>query len=300
MPAKKSEIETRVLSKIDECRRAWEEFSPEGDIFSDWEYRACFFDPNACELHFILGVDKGESVFLIPLWKSHRDGYYEWFGGQVPEGNQLFAKSEKYLPALVKAVPENSWLTFIDSRFRDYFEPDDEDQSFFISLREIGYSVDKYLAGFGKKHRKNFLRDFRMLQEKGALVEKNRLEDFGMLVDWNQKRFPGESFFAEEGFVHGMRRLVELAARRGELEMLSIILDGKAVASEIAVLHNKVYTVLFGGSAAGVHNVGKMLSFEHIKNACEKKADVIDFLSNDCGWKSLWNMSEKTLLEYDI
>jgi hypothetical protein len=84
MPPRKRQVSTVILAGLDECRKAWEEFYTKGDMFSDWEYRACFFDPVRYTLHFILGLDCKKPAFLLPLWVSKEDGIFEFFGGQVP------------------------------------------------------------------------------------------------------------------------------------------------------------------------------------------------------------------------
>jgi CelD/BcsL family acetyltransferase involved in cellulose biosynthesis len=285
-------VKTRVVTRLDECRALWEEFSKEGAVFDIWDYRAAFFDHKYHDLHFIVGTENEKDVFLLALWKRKSESHYEWFGGEFFEDNKLMVKSDNYIPELVKHIPENVWLPYTQSRLGDFVKSE-VTESFFIDLRKYNHSVDEYFAAFNKKHRKNLLRDLRILQEKNLEVVRNNMDDFDRLIELSTRRFGDSSFLAYEEFAAGLKKMLKVALERDELEMLSIKVNGVTEASEAAILCNGTYTVLLGGNNLEVSNIGKFLTVEHIKNAIEKKANIVDFLADDCGWKTMWHMEKR-------
>ncbi|MBN1792279.1 GNAT family N-acetyltransferase [Candidatus Woesearchaeota archaeon] len=295
-------IDFKIVTDLEECRKLWNSFPDDDYLFDEWDYRVCFFDPNIHQLHFIAGYKGKDLVGVIPLWREKGKDYYEWFGGELPEHSHILLKDYSLLPEFIKKIPEDSWLAYSEPVYADFFPGCSTDTVFFLDLRKHSNSLENYFSTFGKKHRKNITRDLKMLSAKNPLIARNRLEDFDRMIALNRDRFVGESFFDEEHFVNGMRKVLERALSRDELEMLSILIDGKMEAAEAAIFteSNKRYTVILGGNNLKVNNIGKLMTVEHIKNAISKGAIIVDFLSHDCGWKKLWNLEEENLCEIDI
>jgi hypothetical protein len=291
-------VKTRVVTRPDECRALWKEFSKEDAVFDIWEYRAAFFDPKYHDLHFIVGMESEKDVFLLALWKRKSEQHYEWFGGEFFEDNKIMVKNNKYIIDLVKHIPEKVWLPYTESRLGDFVKSE-VTESFFIDLRKYNHSVEEYFASFNKKHRKNLLRDLRLLQEKSPEVVRNNMGDFDRLIELSTRRFGDSSFLAYEEFTAGLKKMLEVALERDELELLSVKVNGNTEACEAAILCNRVYTVLLGGNNLEVSNIGKFLTVEHIKNAIEKKANIVDFLADDCGWKIMWHMEKNLWADFN-
>jgi CelD/BcsL family acetyltransferase involved in cellulose biosynthesis len=292
------EVKVRVATNISECKLLWNEFSRGKDAFDLWEYRACFYDGTQ-ELHFTIGSVNNKHIFLLPLWKRKNSGYYEWFGGEFFEGNSVMLTDKKYASEMLKSLPLGFWLPYSDLDFKEYFGQAKESESFFLDLAKYNYSLEEYFSVFNKKHRKNLLRDLRMLSQVAPEVVRNDMRDFPRLMELSIKRFSDDSFFAEEEFSSGLKRMLEEAMRREELEMLSIKINGKTEACEAAILCNGTYTVLLGGNNLKISNIGKLMTIEHIKNAMEKRAKIVDFLAEDCGWKEMWHLEKRLFLEIE-
>ena len=79
--------------------------------------------------------------------------------------------------------------------------------------------------------------------------------------------------------------------------MISIIIDGKVKASALCMIYNNVYTFLQGGNDIDIPNLAKFLVYQVINDA-SNRADILDLMSDDCGWKEHWRL-DKTLL-YNI
>jgi CelD/BcsL family acetyltransferase involved in cellulose biosynthesis len=290
-------ISFKKISDLNECERLWRKFSPNKYLFDDWEYRSCFFDPEYHELMFIVGFLDGEEVGVLPLMKIKKQSYFEWFGGEFPEHNSFFMQ-DKYIQDFMKQLPDDVWLPYLEKRYSEFLDASSEESSFFIDLNKYNRNLDDYFNSFNKKHRKNLRYDLKKLEEKKPVVVRNSLADYDRMSELNQKRFSKDSFFTETDFVDGLKKVMNVAEKRGELEMLSIHIDGKPEAVEVAVLHKGIYYVLLGGNNLEISNIGKLLTIEHIKNAIEKGAEIVDFLAHDCGWKKLWNMEEVVWCEY--
>ncbi len=286
-----------VVQDIDECARLWKRFSPGTQLFGEWEYRLLFFDPAHYEPHFIVARRGGAIVGLLPLWKDLADGSFEFFGHQFTT-NTFFAEEQEVVDALLDRLPPDTHLWFIENHESARAQLQAVDTSFFVDLDKYGRSLENYLATFSKKHRKNLRNDLKRLEERGYAVHRNRLEDYARMVELNVARFGEESFFFEESFTKAFERLLRFALARGELEMLSVEIGGRVAAVEAAVLDRNRYYVLIGGNDLSIPNVGKLMIIEHLQNALACGAGIVDFLTDDSGWKRLWNLSEEQLYEY--
>jgi len=286
-----------IVKESNECERLWNMFSPNKNLFDLWETRVCFYDPTVHQLHFIVGFEQDLLIGVLPLWKNKHQSYYEWFGGEFAEGNVFFLKDEKYLPDFFKQLPSDTWLPYTDRRYDQYMKllPHSvHETSYYVDLKKYGHNLDNYFSTFKGKHKKNLLRDLRLITEKNPdlHIVRNDMNDFDRMMELNNKRFNENSFFAEPDFVTGLKKLLKSTNNKGELEMLSIHINGKPESIEVAILKNGVYTVILGGNNLEFANIGKVMTVEHLKNAIAKGATIVDFLAYDCGWKKLWNMDE--------
>jgi len=290
-----------VENNVGECEKLWNNFSNNSNMFDLWEYRKCFYDENFFEPHFIIGKKENKTIGVIPLWKVLNGEYYEFFGGDFTERNKFFVKDDSTIPKFIEQLPKNTHLAYIDNDEAVKANPLDMAQitkRYYLDLEEHGYSVEKYLNSFSKKHKKNVLREIRALSKFNLKVVHNRIDDFDAMVQLNKSRFGKDSFFAEESFVKSFKKLIETAKKRKELHLISIEYENKVVAVDLALKYNDEYHVLMGGNDYKVKNAGKLLILEHINNAIKQKARVIDFLSTDSGWKNLWNLKSEPVFAY--
>ena len=292
-------ITFEVETELSACERLWKLFSPNEYLFDDWEYRVCFYDPAYYSLYFIVGKDNDALVGILPLWKARDKSYYEWFGGEFPERNRFMVRDNDLIQKILEQLPDDIWLPYMVRGEQKYLPIFTEETRFFLDLENYAFTLDGYLATFSAKHRKNLKRDLKTLKSLNYSVVRNSIQDFQRMIELNARRFEKKSFFAEHDFIHGFQRLMEEALRRDELEMISIHINGVPEAVEVAIHHKETYAVLLGGNNLEISNIGKLLTVEHIKNALEKKARIVDFLVDDCGWKRMWNMSEEPMYVYE-
>lgn len=290
-------LQIEVIDDLSVCRRMWDSFQHGGGLFDDWDYRSCFFDSDVASPHFIVAKKGGEAVGLLPLWRRIDKGYLEFFGGEFMEFNRIFAQDRAVASALIEGISGDYWLAYMPDSQKSLIELSPCCSRFVLDLGKHGRSLDAYLGSFSGKHRKNLRSDLRRLESIGCVVEKNRVEDLDRMVELSVGRFGLRSFLAERWFVEGLRRFVMAARDKGQLQMLSILVGGRAESVQIGLMREKRYSVILGGNSPSVQNIGKLMIVEHIKNAISLGADVVDFLCSDSGWKRLWNLEEEEVFE---
>lgn len=291
-------VEFEVIKDEKKCELLWKRFFKPNLLFDVWEYRKCFFNKNHHSLHFIVGKIDDNIVGLIPLWKNDVRGFYEFFGGEITERNSIFISDKRLVQEFIEQLPQRTYLDYMEKGCIDTSLCNSDDTRFFLPLAKFDYSVENYLKSFGSKHRQNIKYDIRKLQSWNYEVSHNNIEHITRLIELNMARFGSDSFFAEEYFTSGFSRFIELAHKRGELQLISIVIDGVAQAIDAAIFYNGIYYVITGGANLEISNIGKLLILEHIKNAGNLKADVVDFLTDDGGWKKLWNLNEDKCYGY--
>lgn len=210
----------------------------------------------------------------------------------------FFAKNKADLGDFLKQCPPKTRLYYLDKKERKYGPFTESDKKYFLDLKKYEDKIENYWLSFERKHRKNLRYDLKQFEKNKYDVRYNQVGDFEKMVSLNRKRFGKESDFEEKGMRVGMKKLMEVAEKRGELEMTSILVEGKVEAVEMAIIYNNCYYVLASGHNLQVENIGKKMMVEHIRRAIEKRADRLDFLSSDSGWKKMWHMEEKELYEF--
>lgn len=293
-------LKFKIIKTLEDCEKLWKAVSPNKILWDVWETNVCFYDPKLYDLHFIAGYEGARLVGLLPLWFDIKQKYFGFFGGDFPEQRSFFIDDTKLVQQFIEQVPGEFCLTYIklsELEFIRKYEPGVCDVRYYFDLRKVDFSLEKLFASFNKKHRKNLRYDLKQLEKLGYCAEFGRAEDFDKLVEFNVQRFGKESDLADKSFVLGMKKLVDHLDKNKMLHVISVIVDGRVEGVEIAALYDGTYYVLNGGCNPEIKNLGKLLIVEHIKNAILLKADVIDFLSGDAGWKKLWNCEEEVLYE---
>ncbi|MFA6073446.1 MAG: GNAT family N-acetyltransferase [Candidatus Woesearchaeota archaeon] len=295
-------MNTETITDISECEKLWKKFKKENNLWTDWEIVLSFYDEKIYSPHFILLKDETleknkQDVGLITLWLDKRDNKYTHFGGERME-NRIFWVDDKYIPELHKIIPEETYLfdlngayiekiLLINPELKKYIS--ERDTRYFLNLENIK-TIEEYLSRFSKKHKKNFLRDMKLLETLNYKLiwdDKNHSEKLMML---SKIRFKEASDFHDIDNQKEMNSFIELFQKKQMLSSLQIEINGKIEGVEIAAIYNNKYHVINGGFNLSIKNLGKLLIIEHIKKAIELNNSEVDFLVGDTGWKELWNL----------
>ncbi|TSC68650.1 MAG: putative cellulose biosynthesis protein CelD [Parcubacteria group bacterium Gr01-1014_66] len=130
-------------------------------------------------------------------------------------------------------------------------------------------------------------------------VHYNNIIDFDRLVELNIKQYGEYSRFNNPLIKKGISRMVELAHKKGILEMISIEINGRIEGVDAAVIFGNWYHTLIGGvNNQRVPNLGKLMNVLDIKNAIAKKAGFVDFFATSGYWKELWGFDKEMLFKF--
>lgn len=175
--------------------------------------------------------------------------------------------------------------------YEKYFS--ETDYRYFLNIKQFNQDINKYLATFNKKHRKNFLNDMKKVDQYKCELIWEKKENFDTFVSFSVKRFGEESDFSDPQFVKEMHSFLSMLEEKKMIYTLTIKINGVVEGIEIAARYNNYYYVLNGSYNEEYKNLGKLLIFEHIKKAISMGADEVDFLVGDTGWKQLWNLERE-------
>ncbi len=294
-------MKVKVVTDLQECKRLWNKYAPKNKMWDIWEIAEAFYDKNIYDNHFLLFLtDDNKEMGLLPLYKNLKHNVYYFFGEGFPE-NRRFWIGIEHISKMIEEMPVPTEIFDMNGQFIEeamqahpeiskYFT--EKDYHYFLNLKKLNHSVEEYLKTFNKKHRKNFLNDLKKLKEIKYEIIWETLEHEEEFIKFNVERFGQESDLSDEQFKKEMHRFLEVIKKKGFMHTLTIVINGKVEGIEIAAHHENKYYVLNGGYSRHFKNIGKLLIFEHIKKAAELKADEIDFLVGDTGWKQLWNFEK--------
>jgi len=289
----------KSVKNLKECKILWNLFSPKKSLWDLWDFNECFLRTQVHSPNFIVGFENEKPVGVLPLWYDSSDDTYCFFGGYFPE-KRIFYLNKSQIHQYLKAVSEDDFVTFWDvaQSEKDCLPFQKGETHFSLNLKKYDFKLDNYFKTFNKKHRKNLRYDMKKIELLKPQIKINDLKDYPKLVQLNKNRFGEESDFHDPEQEEGILKLINLAKNKNMLNLVSILIDGKVEASEIAVIYNDVYYVLGGGANLKIKNLGKYLNLAHIKQAIEKKIPIVDFMTSDSGWKRLWKLDEEQLYNY--
>lgn len=287
-----------IEKNLNLCQKLWEKFAPCASLFDLWEYRFCFYKGYNFQPYFIVGMESGKAVGLIPLWFEKKKGYYTFFGGTFPEPHTFFVKDKSKLAAFIDQCPKPTCLFYIDQSETQYYPFIESDTNYFIDMNKYDRNVEQYFLSFKPKHRKNLRYDLKQFEKTDYVFRYNYLDDFQKMIRLNQERFKKDSDFNEKEMQVSMKELTQTAFKQNRLNMISLLVKKKVEAVEIAVIYNDCYYVLCGGHNLKIENIGKKMIVEHLNSALKRNITKLDFLSTDSGWKKLWHLQTKPLFEF--
>ncbi len=288
----------KAVDDLEQCHELWERFSPKKTVWDFWDIAKSFNLGYSHKPYFIVGNKGGKDIGILPLEKYvDEDGKdaADFFGSDYPERRTFYINDKSLVNDFLKQAPPNTTLMNIAPSEKEFADIEPDSESYSLNLAKHSYDIEKYFQTFSGKHKKNMKHDLKQLEQMDFRTEINNIDDLPRLAKLSIKRFGAESDFNSPQFNKSIQILVENAAKLKLLQLLSIKLDGKTVASEIAFNHNGIYTVLIGGSDPEINNLGKLLNVEHIKNAARLKVPMIDFMTCESGWKKLWNLDQTIL-----
>lgn len=290
-------MEFKTYNEVEECRKLWNLLSPKKRLFDVWDYRSCFYDEKDSIPHFIVGYENEEIAGVLPLVFAKSKNQYNYFGGWFPERNSFFLKDKAKIPEFLEKCPNNTFIEGIEPNEGIYYKFLDDEYTYFLDLEKYDSSFEKYFGSFEKKRQKNFNSELRKVPQHRIYC--NKIEDFGRLVDLNVSQYGEDSKFNDESIKNGMHKMVNLALKRGILDMTSLEINGRIEAVDVGIFYNEWYYAVIGGANnQKIPNLGKLITIIDIKNAIAKKARFVDFAATSGHWKEMWNLDREMLLKF--
>lgn len=290
-------MQLKIYKNINECRKIWNALSPNRSLFDVWDFRQCFYNKCDNQPYFVAGKERGKVIGVIPLSFVKSTNEYTYFGGWFPERNAFFLNDKTRLAELLEQCPDNTFIEGIDPQERKYCNLLDDEYTYFIDLVKYNNSIEKYFNSLDKKKQKNFKRDLKNIPKYKVCY--NRLRDFKRLVELNIKQFDEDSMYNDEIVKNYIFKMINLAYKRGILQMLSLEINGKTEAVDVGILFGKWYHVITGSSNnQKIPNIGKLMTVIDMNNAVSKKARFVDFLASSGYWKNQWNFEREMLSKF--
>lgn len=284
-------IEIKVISELAEAKKLWNLLSPQESIYDLWDFRFAYYQADLAPLKFQAAYEDGRAVALLPLQFSREYNCLEFFAEEFVEDNRLF-----FLPGYEKVIPDlydniKEKVKIYDLAGGDpYTEKMPlEDYVYYLDLKNIN-SLEDYLKILSAKKRRNFSRDFRILEAQGDIrIVYNRFSDFDNLFSLNHNRFGEESYLKEEKIKKVHRNLLKLPY---DWQMISLEVNGELAAVSLAVVYRETYYYLNSGADfLKFPESGNYLNRLNLERALNLKAKIFNIGLGDCGWKKRWGFS---------
>ncbi len=298
-----SSLSFSIETDITECEKLWNQFSPKENLSDLWEFRQCFHLSNESKPYFIVGLIDQKPIGIIPLEFDNYYKEYIFFGGGDWVEKSRFMIDEQYkkqvLPAFFENLPAPHDLGLIDeseTNYTDRLTP--QEPTFFLTPSEYEYNMENYLAAFSYKRRKSVRRDIRTLEESKPQILINNFDDLPMLIAFNRQQFGDESSFIDPWFEKTILSLPQNEVVRPLLRLFSIVIDDRIVAVALCSFYNNVFCCLQTGVDPTIPNISKFLHYRVIEKAFADHADRVDFLTDDCNWKTSWRFKSEMLYKF--
>lgn len=291
----------RFCHDLAECQALWNQFSPQQQAWDDWELIEAFHDQERYRIQFMVHEADATTDGLIPLVQDSRDGSYELFGGCYPENRELWIRPEDF-PEFFAALPgktaffylNNEWVAALLALFPQYAEHFTEtDQQFYLTPAEFDFDFTNHITQtFSNDKRKGFLRDIRKVRERGVEMRWSEDDESELFVALSQKNFGSESDHATESGRQEVHRVVRELKDLGLLRTLTLSIGGVKQATSLSALYQGHWTALYSGSNNDYDNLGKLLNFETIQEACRLQVSEVNYMTG-MAWKAAWHMKQR-------
>lgn len=292
----------RTETDIDECRKLWETFSPQQDAWDDWNLMFAYHDQDRHEFNFLVHESgDGQANGLVPLVYDTSQGRYMLMGGSYPDGRTLWLEHADF-PELFGALPERSvffdlghdWVSELLERYPQ-FDANfaEQDLRYYLVPSEFGFDFHHHVDTFAPEKKQKFLYDLRHIRKREPALIWGDQDEADMFIDLVNRNFGAESDYADEHNANEVRRAVATLARSGRLRTLTIEIDGAPQAVSLSSLYGNRMIALYAASNNGYNNLGKLLNFETIQQACRLRVDEISYMTG-MQWKANWKMKSET------
>jgi hypothetical protein len=293
-------ITFRHTQDIDTARMLWEALSPYREIDDEWDFRYTFFKYLHYNIYFIAGFDGSKLIGLLPLqynasyglkppYAPRMDGFFEFFGGDDTDNNDVFLLPgyERYRIEFFRQINRQAVLAPLSASYGNFPQVKPYATKYILPLSDytsyedfLADRMDSKKRGALRRQIRNLYRDYRIQ------VIENNPSDLELLFDLSKKRFGPESSFHWEY----RQKIYYDLAKLFESVTLSIVVDGVMQAAALGIVYNGTYLDMNAVANPEIANLGKLLTFIQINKAIERKANIFDAGKGDSGWKEQFHL----------
>jgi len=289
MPADK--IHFQIIKNVTEAEKIWKIFFVPKTIYSDWEFRYCFYKYFNYELFFYVGYVNDEPVGLLPLQFNTDKGYLEFFGGDYMEDNEVFIKKgyEEYVPEFYKQVTKKAKLEYIIGE--DVFTTSLEikDYKYVLPLKDLKDYEDYLTVYYQGKELREFRRKIRNIESKKLKIIINNFNDIEALFRFNKLQFEDSSF--NEPYREQIFR--DLLKPPFQTQLVTYLDNDSIVAVSLGIIYGEVMESFNTGIAEGApKNLREYIYLNKIDNAIKMRLKYFDSFVGAYGWKDKWHFSK--------
>lgn len=287
-------FQIKIYQEIKECEKIWRYFSPNISLFDDWDFRYLFHKASDTEAELLVGLLDDQPIGLLPLQKNKDDtAAREFFGGNWMEDNRIFFKPDQanlfkqYTAAFYNNIPKPFHLVNIiqDNELLEDPKVQSQDNEYTLKLDGLT-NYDDYLEQYWEGKSKRKIRKFtNNILTNDPIVKIGKEEDLERLFDLNIQRFAEESSYQSE---NRKKIFHQLFTTELQIDILKIQIADEISAVSFSILYNHMYYCLSSGIDLKIENLSKYFNLIKIQRAIDLKAQAINFLTGDYGYKHRW------------
>ena len=288
----------RTESDIQECKKLWEMFSPRQDAWDDWDLMYAFHDQDKHRLNFLVHeTTTGHPDGLVPLVYDTVRERFMLIAGSYPDCRVLWLRYQDF-PELFEQLPDRtvffelkqSWVDDLLQRYPQ-FEANlsEQDLRYYLVPAEFEFDFYRHIDTFSSDKRQKFLYDLRNIRKREPTLHWGDEDEADLFIELVNRNFGAESDYSNEDDANEVRRVIDELKRSGRLKTLTIDVEGAKQAVSLSLLHGNKMVALYASSNNQYNNLGKLLNFETVQEACRLRVDEISFMTG-MQWKANWKM----------
>lgn len=293
----------RIIEDEEEAKKHWDMFSPKEKIDDEWDFRDIWTRQYGFPFHFIVGFDEDNAVGLLALQMNTLKGlspkllsmdtpFLEFFAGLDTDDNRVLINKgyEDCIPQFLDQINHKAVL----SSLKDPYKLNGKEAETYLYRYELDLvkipTFDMFmqtnLDGVSRQRLTNRIN--KIDKTYNVEVKDGTKEDLERMFTLSIERFGERSSFNMPDRQQIYRELLE----RFDIDLMTIVLDGKVSAVSFAIVHKKTYTTVNVGYDYDVRDLSKLLVVTQIKRAMDKGCSVFDAGQGDNGWKEHFNLSK--------
>ncbi|MBU0993568.1 MAG: GNAT family N-acetyltransferase [Proteobacteria bacterium] len=300
-------VNVRLIDDLTECRHIWEKIWPVENVFDLWDVRACFLKSYNRPFCFIVAEENDKVCGLLALsWVDEVNRFCHfpgeiWKGKTWLEQNKIISTSLYVTEKLIDNIPGPAHVRYLignNAHIEKSLLQEDE-VGYLFHPEQYQFSFQNYYQSFPGKKRKKLTRELSKLEEMGISYSYDDSNTYTEhLFQMNMERYGDYSYFQDNRFLNAFKNLIELLKNNGWLRVTTVLIGGEIAAIDVGAVLENHYTVLAGGTNSLFPGVAKLINFHHLKYACEKHFEQVDFLCGDFGWKERFLLTPRPLYEF--